>query len=77
MRFRSPWRRTDVGLRWWEVRLLEFLVSSPRINRIVVEVFPPEDDEPDDVDDERHEASLRQQLEWLYHGPSAGDYREG
>lgn len=70
-------KRPDVGLRWWEVRLLEFLVRSPRINRIVVEVFPPEDDEPDDVDDERHEASLRQQLEWLYHGPSAGDYREG
>lgn len=77
MRFRSHWRRTDVGLRWWEVRLLEFLVRSPRINRIVVEVFPPDDEYDESLDDERHEANLRQQLEWLYQGPSAGDYREG
>ena len=69
-------KRPDVGLRWWEARLLEFLAKSPRIRRIVVEVFPP-DDEPDDVDDDRHEASLRQQLEGLYHGPSADNYREG
>jgi hypothetical protein len=70
-------KRSDLGLRWWEQWLLELLAKSPRINRIVVEVIPPEDDEPDDVDDARHEADLRNQLEWLYHGPSAGDYREG
>lgn len=66
-------KRPDVGLRWWEVRLLEFLAKSPRINRIVVEVFPPDDEYDESLDDERHEASLRQQLEWLYHGPSAGE----
>lgn len=64
-------RRPDVGLRWYEHWLLEFLARSPRINRIQVEI-PIEDDE-DDVDDERLEADLRQQLEWLYHGPSAGE----
>lgn len=64
-------RRPDVGLRWYEHWLLEFLAKSPRINRIQVEI-PIEDDE-DDVDDERLEADLRQQLEWLYHGPSAGE----
>ena len=61
----------DVGLRWYEQWLLEFLVKSPRINRIVVEVHPPEDDYDETLDDERHEAHLRQQLEWLYQGPSA------
>ena len=71
MRFK---RHPEGGLRWWEVRLLEFLAKSPRINRILVEVFPPDDD----VDDDRHEADLRQQLEALYHSPSAWDeYREG
>ena len=65
--------RLDLGLRWWEQWLLERLAKSPRINRIVVELPPdpyPEDDY-DDVDDERFEADLRQQLEWIYHGPEA------
>ena len=30
--------RPDVGLRWYEHWLLEFLAKSPRINRIQVEV---------------------------------------
>ena len=69
-------RRPDVGLRWYEHWLLEFLAKSPRINRIQVEI-PIEDDE-DDVDDERLEADLREQLEWLYQAPSAGeDERRG
>jgi hypothetical protein len=63
-------QRPDVGLRWYEHWLLEFLAKSPRINRIQVEV--PIDDE-DDVDDERYEEDLRQQLEWLYRAPSAGE----
>lgn len=68
--------RPDVGLRWYEHWLLEFLAKSPRINRIQVEV-PMEEDE-DDVDDERYEEDLRQQLEWLYHAPSADeDERRG
>lgn len=65
----------DVGLRWYEHWLLKFLVRSPRINSIQVEL-PTEDDE-DDVDDERHEADLRQQLEWIYHGPSADEEEQG
>lgn len=69
-------RRPDVGLRWYEHWMLEFLARSPRINRIQVEI-PVEDDE-DDVDDERFEADLREQLEWLYQAPSAGeDERRG
>lgn len=68
-------------LRWYEHLLLRFLVRSPRIERILVEQAVPEDDEdddyPEDVDDDRHECALRAQLEDLYHGPSAGDYREG
>jgi hypothetical protein len=63
-------QRPDVGLRWYEHWLLEFLAKSPRINRIQVDV--PIDDE-DDVDDERYEEDLRQQLEWLYRAPSAGE----
>lgn len=65
--------RLDLGLRWWEQWLLERLAKSPRINRIMVELPADPEDEEDDVDDERLEASLRQQLEWLYHGPSAGE----
>jgi hypothetical protein len=67
--------RPDVGLRWYEHWLLEFLAKSPRINRIQVEV-PIEEDE-DDVDDEQYECALRAQLEDLYQGPSAEEYREG
>lgn len=63
-------RRPDVGLRWYEHWLLEFLARSPRINRIQVEL-PTEDE--DDVDDERYEADLREQLEWIYRAPSAGE----
>lgn len=60
------------GLRWYEQWLLELLVKSPRINRIMVEI-PFDEAEEDDVDDERHEADLRQQLEWLYQAPSVGE----
>ena len=67
-------QRPDVGLRWYEHWLLEFLAKSPRINRIQVELTA---DPEDDVDDERFEADLRQQLEWLYHAPSAEDERRG
>ena len=73
-------QRPDVGLRWYEHWLLEFLAKSPRINRIQVELTAdPEDeeDDEDDVDDERYEEDLRQQLEWLYHAPSAEDERRG
>lgn len=66
----------NTGLRWYEQWLLEFLVKSPRISRIMVEI-PGDEAEEEDVDDERHECALRAQLEDLYHGPSAGEYREG
>lgn len=61
----------NTGLRWYEQWLLELLVKSPRISRIMVEIPVDEAEEEDDVDDERFEADLRQQLEWIYHGPSA------
>lgn len=61
------------GLRWYEQWLLELLVKSPRISRIMVEIPVDEAEEEDDVDDERHEADLRQQLEWIYQGPSADE----
>lgn len=63
----------NTGLRWYEQWLIELLVKSPRISRIVVEIPVDEAEEEDDVDDERHEADLRQQLEWIYHGPSADE----
>ena len=63
----------NTGLRWYEQWLLELLVKSPRISRIMVEIPVDEAEEEDDVDDERHEADLRQQLEWIYHGPSADE----
>lgn len=63
----------NTGLRWYEQWLLELLAKSPRISRIMVEM--PVDEE--DVDDERFEADLRQQLEWIYHGPSADEEEEG
>lgn len=61
------------GLRWYEQWLLELLVKSPRISRIMVEIPVDEAEEEDEVDDERHEADLRQQLEWIYQGPSADE----
>ncbi len=69
--------RPYIPLRWYEDLLLRFLVRSPRIERILIEQPVPDDDYPEDVDDERHECALRAQLEDLYHGPSAGEYREG
>ena len=66
----------DTGLRWYEQWLLELLAKSPRISRIMVEMPYDEADEPEDVDDERFEADLRQQLEWIYHGPSADEEEE-
>ena len=65
------------GLRWYEQWLLELLVKSPRISRIMVEIPVDEAEEEDDVDDDRHEADLRQQLEWIYHGPSADEEEQG
>lgn len=65
------------GLRWYEQWLLELLVKSPRISRIMVEIPVDEAEEEDDVDDERFEADLRQQLEWIYHGPSADEEEQG
>jgi hypothetical protein len=67
----------NTGLRWYEQWLLELLVKSPRISRIMVEIPVDEAEEEDDVDDERHEADLRQQLEWIYHGPSADEEEQG
>lgn len=56
-------RRTPyVPLRWYELWLLRFLSSSPRINRILVEQV---------VHDDAPEHDLVQQLESLYQGPSA------
>jgi len=69
--------RPYIPLRWYELALLRFLVRSPRIERIHVEQPVPEDAYPEDVDDDRHQCALRAQLEDLYHGPSAGEYREG
>lgn len=68
-----------VRLRWYEHWLLLFLARSPRIARIVVRQTNPAgpDEPPEDVDDARHERSLRDQLEALYHSPSAEDVREG
>lgn len=63
----------NTGLRWYEQWLLELLVKSPRISRIMVEIPVDEAEEEDEVDDERHEADLRQQLEWIYQGPSADE----
>lgn len=67
----------NTGLRWYEQWLLELLVKSPRISRIMVEIPVDGAEEEDDVDDERHEADLRQQLEWIYHGPSADEEEQG
>lgn len=67
----------NTGLRWYEQWLLELLVKSPRISRIMVEIPVDEAEEEDDVDDERFEADLRQQLEWIYHGPSADEEEQG
>lgn len=67
----------NTGLRWYEQWLLELLVKSPRISRIMVEIPVDEAEEEDDVDDERHEADLRQQLEWIYQGPSAEEEEQG
>lgn len=69
--------RPYIPLRWYEDLLLRFLVRSPRIERILIEQPVPDDAYPEDVDDERHECALRAQLEDLYQGPSAGEYREG
>lgn len=62
-----------IPLRWYELVLLRLLLRSPRIDRIIVQQHVPEDDCPYEG------ASLDyvSQLEALYHGPSAGDYREG
>lgn len=67
----------NTGLRWYEQWLLELLVKSPRISRIMVEIPVDEAEEEDDVDDERFEADLRQQLEWIYQGPSADEEEQG
>jgi hypothetical protein len=67
----------NTGLRWYEQWLLELLVKSPRISRIMVEIPVDEAEEEDDVDDDRHEADLRQQLEWIYQGPSAEEEEQG
>jgi hypothetical protein len=64
-----------IPLRWYETALLRFLLKSPRIDRIIVQQNVIEDD--DDVDDEQYECALRAQLEDLYQGPSAEEYREG
>jgi hypothetical protein len=63
-----------IPLRWYETALLRFLLKSTRIDRIIVQQNFIEDD---DVDDEQYECALRAQLEDLYQGPSAEEYREG
>ncbi|MFZ9656507.1 MAG: hypothetical protein ACO29V_12700 [Limnohabitans sp.] len=62
-----------VPLRWYELMLLRFLLRSPRIARIIVQQPVPENDPPY----EGANLDYVSQLEALYHGPSAGDYREG
>ena len=65
-------------LRWYEDLLLRLLLKSPRIDGIIIQQQALEDEEDDDdVDDEQHECALRAQLEDLYQGPSAEEYREG
>lgn len=61
-------------LRWYEDLLLRLLLKSPRIDGIIIQQQALEDD---DVDDEHYECALRAQLEDLYQGPSAEEYREG
>lgn len=63
-----------IPLRWYEHLLIELLIKSPRISRIVIEqhVVPLEDEDSLEADVE-----LFEHLENLYHGPSAEDYREG
>jgi len=62
-----------IPLRWYELALLRLLLRSPRIERIIIQQLIPEDDIPyagEQLDYVSH-------LEALYHGPSAGEYREG
>lgn len=62
-----------IPLRWYELALLRFLLRSPRIERIIVQQLIPEDDIPY----EGEQLDYVSHLEALYHGPSAGEYREG
>jgi hypothetical protein len=62
-----------IPLRWYEIALLRLLLRSPRIERIIVQQLVPEDDPPY----EGVQLDYVSHLEALYHGPSAGDYREG
>jgi len=56
-------RTPYIPLRWYELWMLRFLSRSPRIYRILVQQVVYNDDAPED--------GLVQQLEALYHGPSA------
>jgi hypothetical protein len=62
-----------IPLRWYELALLRFLLRSPRIERIIIQQLIPEDDIPY----EGEQLDYVSHLEALYHGPSAGEYREG
>ena len=62
-----------IPLRWYELALLRLLLRSPRIERIIVQQLVPEDEPPY----EGEQLDYVSHLEALYHGPSAGDYREG
>lgn len=65
--------RPLVPLRWWEHWMLQLLLRSPRIERIIVQQLVPEDEPPY----EGEQLDYVSHLEALYHGPSAGEYREG
>lgn len=62
-----------IPLRWYELALLRLLLRSPRIERIIIQQLIPEDDIPY----EGEQLDYVSHLEALYHGPSAGEYREG
>jgi hypothetical protein len=55
-------RTPYIPLRWYELLLLRFLSHSPRIHRILVQQV---------IYDDAPEDGLVQQLEALYHGPTA------
>lgn len=62
--------RPLVPLRWWEHWMLQLLLRSPRIERIIVQQPVPEPYEGQPVD-------FVTELEALYHGPSADEEEQG
>lgn len=63
-----------IPLRWYEHLLIELLIKSPRISRIVIEQHVTAHEDEGSLESD---VELFEQLENLYHGPSAEEYREG